>query len=66
MMMVGVVRVGMIGEEVVFECASEMDETLFILNVIYGSDSRLSVRPQRTILLLLEVLLQLQVVESIR
>ena len=54
-----------VGEEVVFECASEMDETLFILNVIDGSDSRLSVRPQRTILLLLEVLLQLQVVEGI-
>jgi hypothetical protein len=67
MMMVGRgVRVRMVGEEIIFECASEMDETLLILHVVHGRDPRLSVRPQRTVLLLLEVLLQLQVVEGVR
>ncbi len=56
----------MVGEEIIFECTSEMDETLLILNVVHCRDPRLSVRPQRTVLLLLEMLLQLQVVESVR
>ena len=66
MMMVSVVGVRMVGEEIIFESAPEMDETLLILDVVDCGDPRLSVRPERTVLLLLEVLLQLQVVEGVR
>jgi hypothetical protein len=65
MMMVSVVGVRMVGEEIIFESPPEMDEALLILDVIDCGDPRLPVRPQRTVLLLLEVLLQLQVVEGV-
>lgn len=65
MMMMGVVRVRVVAEEVVFECASEMNQTLLVLYVIHRGHPGLSVRPKHPVLLLLQVLLQLQVVQGI-
>lgn len=62
------VRLGVVREEVVFEGAPEVNETLLIFNVVRArSDApRLSVRPQTPVVLLLQVLLHLQVVERVR
>ena len=61
-----VVRVRIVCEEVVFERPSEMDQALLVFDVINCCNSRLSVRPKHSVLLLLQMLLQLQVVEGIR
>ena len=66
MVMMLVVRVRIVCEEVVFERPSEMDQALLVFDVINCCNSRLSVRPKHSVLLLLQMLLQLQVVEGIR
>jgi hypothetical protein len=60
-------RIRVVGEKVILKRASEVNETLLILNIVVNCcNTRLSVRTQHSILLLLQVLLQLQIVEGIR
>lgn len=60
-------RIRVVGEKVILKRASEVNETLLILNIVVNCcNTRLSVRTQHSVLLLLQVLLQLQIVEGIR
>jgi hypothetical protein len=69
MMMRGVsvaVAAGVISKEIVLECAPEVYETLLVFDVVdCCGHTWLPVRPEHPVLLLLQVLLQLQIIESV-